>query len=586
MNSSRLNQEHKLSSVAQYLYQNIHLLGFEKINRVLNTVLRETLDNSQDECTKNGILPDVNIVIDSTLKSKQYCIKVKDNGPGIPQEKVPYVTGQVLYGSKFTSNYAQRGQQGLGLKGINLYAIKTTGTPILVVSQTKQDHYPIEYVVDINLKTNTPIVKSKRVLEVDFFQEGHGFYVEALVKGIYTSKGPGSTVDLLRRYVYLNPTLKLKYYYDGELVLNYDRTSFVPLPIGKPVKKILHHQEIGDLVIGLSDCGDESLLETLRGNYQGDEGRFRSLLESAKIPLWIRTRELGSKEIAKIYKLAPEIFGGMRPPQEGLVMLNQAITTSVTQNYTHHYDTRVAYTSPPVFSGKGIIRVEVCAFYGGELPLDGKIELQRVANGSPLSYLSSSCLITKSIMDFNWKRYGLEQGEREMPRGPLLVVVHLAGTKLPFTGPGKDAIADIPEIGQLLIEGYRRIGLAIKRYRAREDLRASRDEKLEVITQTLPQIVRLLERRMARKITTEEGLSRICSKIMGNILMVHSNGIIRVYNGFSQDMNFKVGYTGILPCDYEAFTVSGNGYIELSVKKDYFIQDLHPEEYVILDKKA
>jgi DNA topoisomerase-6 subunit B len=73
-------------------------------------------------------------------------------------------------------------------------------------------------------------------------------------------------------------------------------------------------------------------------------------------------------------------------------------------------------------------------------------KLMRFANRVPLLYQGSACCITKSVIDTDWRRYGLSQPGGGLPAGPLAIFVHMASVWVPFTSEGKEAVADYDEI--------------------------------------------------------------------------------------------------------------------------------------------
>lgn len=91
----------------------------------------------------------------------------------------------------------------------------------------------------------------------------------------------------------------------------------------------------------------------------------------------------------------------------------------------------------------------------------------RYANRVPLQSQLSACAITQTIMNMNWRNYGLQQSRGSLPRGPITVMVHLASVWVPFTSESKEAIASYPEIMTeirlALQTAGRKLGLFLKR---------------------------------------------------------------------------------------------------------------------------
>ena len=182
-----------------------------------------------------------------------------------------------------------------------------------------------------------------------------------------------------------------------------------------------------------------------------------------------------------------EVFSNLQPPTDALTHLDQAIKIAVTENYSRRFEHVVSARSKPVFFEAGVLQVEACAFYGQNLPVDSKIEVIRVANGTPLTLVGSGCAITRAIADFGWKKYNLQQAPEEIPRGPMILVVNVIGTKIPFKSSAKLEIADNITVTNAINEVLTIIGRSLKRYRASSAIQKVRAEKLHVITTHLSQ---------------------------------------------------------------------------------------------------
>ncbi len=106
----------------------------------------------------------------------------------------------------------------------------------------------------------------------------------------------------------------------------------------------------------------------------------------------------------------------------------------------------VSVTRPPsVYSGNPFI-IEVALAYGGDLPKENSIKIMRFANRVPLLYQQGACAFTKSIIQTNWKAYGLSQSSGSIPIGPVIILIHIASVWAPYTSEAKEAIAHYPEI--------------------------------------------------------------------------------------------------------------------------------------------
>ena len=91
----------------------------------------------------------------------------------------------------------------------------------------------------------------------------------------------------------------------------------------------------------------------------------------------------------------------------------------------------------------------------------------RYANRVPLQFQAGACTITQTVMQTNWRAYGLSQSRGGLPTGPVTVMVHIASVWVPFTSESKEAVAGYPEIQKelrLAVQAVgRKLGMYLKR---------------------------------------------------------------------------------------------------------------------------
>ena len=127
-------------------------------------------------------------------------------------------------------------------------------------------------------------------------------------------------------------------------------------------------------------------------------------------------------------------------------------------------------------------QIEAALAWGGDIAR-GEDEPQasviRFANRVPLLQQPGSCCASRAVQDIHWGNYGLSQAKGSLPKGPLVVLVHLASVWVPYTSEGKESIADYDEIRReirlALTECGRRLGALLRRKRARAGQRERRD---------------------------------------------------------------------------------------------------------------
>ena len=258
---------------------------------------------------------------------------------------------------------------------------------------------------------------------------------------------------------------------------------------------------------------------------------------------------------------------------------------AVTRNGTVYYDHVVNVVSKPVFYQKGVLQMEVSAFYGGEsLSKDQKIVVYRVANGVPLLYQSSACAITKTLVEYNWKKVGFTQIENQLPRGKLILFVHINSTKVPFITESKDAIAGLEVVKETLCECLDKLCRSLKVYMKKEIFYSSLVEKKQIITKVVPTLLSVLKKGLKR---TEDILSDLeIEKLKANILKLLCLYVdpekqqIRIYNTSEHLKSFKVLYKDLEPL---TLTLKPEETITIDLKGDFRLDEITPVQYVILD---
>ncbi len=106
------------------------------------------------------------------------------------------------------------------------------------------------------------------------------------------------------------------------------------------------------------------------------------------------------------------------------------------------------------------------------------MEVLRFANRVPLQFQHSACAITQTVMQTNWRSYGLNQSRGNLPKGPISLMVHIASVWVPFTSESKEAVAHYPEIQKELRLGLQAVGRKLGMYmRRRNRMRQQTDRR-------------------------------------------------------------------------------------------------------------
>lgn len=106
------------------------------------------------------------------------------------------------------------------------------------------------------------------------------------------------------------------------------------------------------------------------------------------------------------------------------------------------------------------------------------MNLLRFANRVPLLFQPGACAITQTVMNTNWRSYGLSQSRGSLPSGPVTLFVHMASVWVPFTSESKEAIASYPEIQREMRLALQSVGRKLGMYlRRRQRVKQQGDRR-------------------------------------------------------------------------------------------------------------
>ncbi|AKH97978.1 DNA topoisomerase VI subunit B [Halanaeroarchaeum sulfurireducens] len=160
--------------------------------------------------------------------------------------------------------------------------------------------------------------------------------------------------------------------------------------------------------------------------------------------------------------------------------------------------------------------VEAGIAYGGDLPDDGKADLMRFANRVPLVYQRGACATTDVVKEIGWRNYGLEQpGGSGLPNGPVVIMIHVASTNVPFTSESKDALANVPEIEDEIELAVREAAREMKSYLNKRRSMEKRRKKQTVIADILPKMAeKVAEMTGNPSLDVDDSLARIMNNVL------------------------------------------------------------------------
>ena len=511
-------------SISEFFAKNRHLLGFDNPRKALLTAVKEAVDNSLDACEEGHILPDIEIGIRQTGEDR-FLIWVEDNGPGIVKNQIPHIFGRLLYGSKFHTLRMARGQQGIGISAAGMYGLLTTGKNIKINSKTGPRSQAHHYELRIDTKKNRPDIIKDEVID---WPVRSGTRVEIEMEARY-QKGRQSVDEYLAQTAITNPHTHIRYVLpDGE-VRQYDRSVKQVVTVPKAVKPHPYGIEMGVLMKMAKDSSHNTVAAFLCNEFSRVTSRVsQQILEKAKLTARSRTSRMSHGDIEKLHRAINETKI-MAPSTNCVVPIGEEALQAGLARVVDADFYKVCTRPPSVYRGNPF-QIEVGVAYGGsgyngnngsggqngKSDNNGGPELMRVlrfANRVPLLYQQSACAIFKSIMQTNWRLYGLSQSRGALPAGSVTAIVHMASVWVPFTSESKEAVAHYPEIIKEIKLALSECGRALGRYmrgqkrRREEVLKRSYIEKyLPAIGEALRDILSLKEKQVTRVVANLENV--------------------------------------------------------------------------------
>ncbi|MFB6079969.1 MAG: DNA topoisomerase VI subunit B [Haloferacaceae archaeon] len=225
------------------------------------------------------------------------------------------------------------------------------------------------------------------------------------------------------------------------------------------------------------------------------------------------------RDAAEDRNVAAELLEAMRetevlaPPTECLSPIEADLIEEGLRT-VFDADFHAAATRDAEVHGGDPFVVEAGVAYGGDLD-DGTIDLLRFANRVPLVYQRGACATTDVVKRIDWRNYELDQpGGSGMPKGPAVVLVHVASTNVPFTSESKDAVANVPGIEDEIELAVREAARDLKAHLKRRQSLQKRRQKREVLGEILPEMADKLAAVTGReRPDVESALARIMNNV-------------------------------------------------------------------------
>ena len=444
-------------SVAEFFKKNRQMLGFSGKVRSLTTIIHEAVSNSLDACEEAHILPEIKVEV-KEFAEYHYLIRIEDNGPGIPKSHLGKALGQMLAGTKFHRYIQQRGQQGIGIAGVTMFSLLTTGQHPRILSYHKNKKISCE--ISMDFKTNRAELLN---LKEEEGGDQHGLIYEAEFKEVDYKKSDQGGYEYLRRTALANPHTQITLIEpNGEPVVfpraidkNPQRPKEVqPHPLGISAHDLLD--------MAKSQKENRKLSSFLQDAFtRVSTNKVNELREAVKdVDFDKKPNNLTWEEAEKIVQAFRKIKW-IAPETDAIVPIGKEQIEKSFKNILNPEFLVVTERSPKVYRGGVPFMLEAAIAYGGGITTaDKKGEIMRFANRVPLLFDAGGCAITETVKSIDWNRYKLKNFEEE----PIVVLVNFVSVHVPYTGAGKQAIAHEEDISDEIKNAVMEAARNIQRY--------------------------------------------------------------------------------------------------------------------------
>ncbi len=500
-------KELRSHSISEFFRKNSQMLGYSGKVRSLTTVVHEYASNSLDACEEAGILPEITVEI-KEISDGRYSVRNRDNGPGIPKNIIGKVLATVLSGTKFHRYIQQRGQQGIGAGGCTIFALITTGRPIHVRSNTGKEAYECDLSIDI--KGNKPLVNNMQKIAQDF----RGLAIEGEFGDVKYEKSEHGVYEYVRRTALSNPHASIRLVEpDGNEAVFPRSVDTMP---HRP-KQILPHPlgiSASDLLDFAHTSESRKVTSFLVDSFSRvTHDKVRELTGIAKdVDFEKEPRQLTWEDATKIVNAFSQVKW-IGPDLDSLSGIGEKQVEIAIKNILAPNFVSVVERKPRVFKGGIPFLVEVGIAYGGSAGRQNgegaSGSILRFANKVPLLFDSGSCAISEAVNGIDWKRYSIRKFNEE----PVSVLVNVSSVYIPYSGVGKQAIAQEDEIVEEIKLAVMDAARKLQKFLSGERHRNAQEGAYNTITRYVSQLSSDLQEITGKdKVAIEKELKALVEK--------------------------------------------------------------------------
>jgi len=508
------------SSTAEYFAKNLQQVGFSSPLKAVLTTLKEAVDNSLDACEGAGILPDLEIQVTkvgngSTKNTDLIKIIVEDNGPGIEADDLAKVFGEYLASSKFGKGQCSRGQQGIGISAATTWAQMTNAKGVQVISKTKSMRKATAAQVDVDIKTNTGILRNKESIE---WKKPNGVRVEFVIDGRIQLNGDGGLQTYIEGTILVNPHVKIKYKLADSDWATIDRVSTTNPEIPEATLPHPHTFKLGEFITHSTLYGKTSLSKFLKTGFSRiSDQSIKDFIKNG-LPKGLVDKTLTALTEDDFKKVFSSIQNTelMAPSTKSVLTVGEdALSKSITRLGEIDFFS-VMTRKPTICDFKPVVVEVALARFVNRGEEGTPVQLLRFANRVPLQFDKSGCAITWAIESVNWKSYGLSQPKDSLPQGPYVFAVSVVSPFIKFKNASKETIDASDELVEEIRRALMQAGQKLSRHIKHEMKEADLERKLAHIEQFGPilveKLVNIAGANDVRRKKAEDGLKKILGR--------------------------------------------------------------------------
>jgi DNA topoisomerase-6 subunit B len=509
------------SSTAEYFAKNLQQVGFSSPLKAVLTTLKEAVDNSLDACEAAGLLPDVEVQVlkigaGSTKNTDLVKIVVEDNGPGIDPDDLAKVYGEYLASSKFGRGQCSRGQQGIGISAATTWAQLTNAKGALVMTKTPGMRKAIRAQVDVDIKTNTGVLRNKESVDWD---KKSGVRVEFVIDGRVQLNGDGGLLTYLEGTVLVNPHLTIKYKLLDNDWVTIERVSNVVPEVPEATLPHPHTFKLGEFITHSHLFGKISLEKFLKSGFSRVSDQSIKEFITKGMPKALLDKPVSSLKDDDFKKVFTAVQNTelMAPSTRSVLTVGEEALSKSIQRLGETDFFAVVTRKPAICDFKPVVvEVALARFKTRNQEADEPVQLLRFANRVPLQFDKSGCALTWAIESVNWKNYGLAQPKNSLPLGPYVFAVSVTSPFIKFKNASKETVDASEELVEEIRRALMQAGQKLSRHIKKEFREADLERKLAHIEQFGPilveSLVRITKSNEARKKKAEEGLKKLLGR--------------------------------------------------------------------------